>query len=212
MARSPKPPQPTESRKALAKKRIKAHYDTYMPNKKHHRVLIWVVFLVCSTVVALQLLYPPERALPLARITGESVAWQSHEQLAKTLDVKFRKTKLTLTIGNDKSTEVILAKAGAEPNTEQMIEEVSSYPFWQRFIPFSILLNVRNLTVADVYFTDSVLKAFAAEQAGVLSFEPVNARLAIENGALTATAEKHGSAVTPTQVRDSIANATSLLG
>ncbi len=216
MADSPQPPRPKEekrrSRKALAKERFKAHYDTYMPNKKHHRVLVWVVFLACSVTIALQLLYPPDRALPLTRITGQNVAWRSHEQLAEMIDTKFRSTKLKLTIGNDRSVELPLATAGAEPNTEPMIEEVVGYPFWQRFIPFSILLHFNNLTAADVYYTDSVLKAFAEEQAKQLSFAPVNARLAIENGTLTATSEKRGSEVTAKAVRESITQAKPLLG
>ncbi len=200
------------SRKALAKERIKGHYDTYMPNKKHHRVLIWVVFLACSITVALQLLYPPDRALPLTRISNQQVAWHSYEQLAETIDAKFRSTKLKLTIGADRSVEVPLAKAGAEPNTEQMIEQVAGYPFWQRFIPFSILFHFDNLTAADVYYTDSVLKSFAEQQAKVLSFAPVNARLAIENGKLTAVSERRGSEVTITAVRDTIAETEPLLG
>jgi vancomycin resistance protein YoaR len=216
MADSPQPPLPKEekrrSRKALAKERIKVHYDTYMPNKKHHRVLVWVVFFVCSATVALQLLYPPDRALPLTRITGQNVAWRSHEQLAEMINTKFRSTKLKLTIGDDRSVELPLATAGAEPNTEPMIEEVVGYPFWQRFIPFSILLHFNDLTAADVYYTDSVLKAFAEQQAKQLSFAPVNARLAIENGKLTAASEKRGSEVTAKAVRESIARTDPSLG
>lgn len=217
MAERPQPPKPDEpkvrrSRRTLAKERVKAHYDTYMPNKKHHRVLVWVVFLVCSAAIALQLLYPPDRALPLTRITGQSVGWRSHEQLAEMITTKFRSTKLKLTIGSDQSVEVPLASAGAEPNTEPMIERVIDYPFWQRFIPFSILLYFNDLTVADVYYTDSVLKAFAEQQAKQLSFASVNARLAIENGKLTATSEKRGSEVTTGAVHRSIAQASPLLG
>lgn len=194
------------------KTRLKVHYDTYMPNKKHHRVLIWVVFLVCSAIIAAQLLYPPDRALPLTSITGKNVAWLKHDQLAEMIDTKFRDTKLKLTIGADRSLTVSLASMGAEPNTEPMIEELAGYSFWQRFIPFSLFAHTANLTLTDAYFSDEVLKKASEEQAKQLSFEPVNARLAIEEGVLVATSEERGSRVTATDVHAAVSSVKPLLG
>lgn len=208
----PLPAERKKSRRAHVKERVQFHYDTYMPNKKHHRVLIWVVFFVCSTVVALQLLYPPERALPLTRITGQSVAWKTHDQLAETIDTKFQASKLKLTIGSDRSTTVSLASMGAEPNTEDMIEKTIDYPFWQRFIPFSLLAHIDDVQVAEVYFSDEVLQKTSTEQAKRLSFSPVNAKLAIKDGQLIATNEERGSEVTAGNVRSAVAAAAPVLG
>lgn len=200
-----------ESKHARVKRHVKAHYDARMPDKKHHRIIIWVVFLVSSTTIAAQLLYPPDRALPLQRVTGQSVAWQSHDQLAEVLDDLFRQTNVALSVA-DKSVEVPISSAGAELNTEPMINRLVNYPFWQRIIPFSILFHMNNTTEADVYYTDSVLKKMSEGQAKALSFQAVNAQLAIEGGVLVATAEKQGSEVTAAEVQSTIARANVRLG
>ena len=193
------------------RRRLKTRYDRHMPNKKHHRVLIWVVFFVCSGVVAGQLLYPVDRALPLARVAHQRVTWQGHDELAKVLENHFRATTLQLTVG-DKSVELPLASAGAELNTERMIDTLVAYPFWQRFIPFSIVVHTQDITKADVYYTESILKKVSEEQAKKLSFAAVDARLAIENGVLIATAEEQGSEVTSEAVYKAITSASVQLG
>ena len=193
------------------RRRVQARYDRHMPNKKHHRVLVWVVFFVCAGVIAAQLLYPADRALPLVRVAHQRVAWQNHEQLAHVLDEQFRGTTLKLTVG-DMSTELPLASTGAEPNSEQMIDRLITYPFWQRFVPFSILLHTEDIDEVDVYYTDPILKKLSEEQAKKLSFGAVNARLAIEDGELVATAEKEGSETTASDVYEAIAHARPTLG
>src|SRR5690606_14792012 len=113
MAKAPKDTQSTkntiepdvlpsrQSKRARVRKHVKTRYDTYMLNRKRHRIIVWVVFFVCSLTVAAQLLYPPDRALPLTRIMGERVAWQGHDQLAELLDTGFRQTNLKLVVGDD---------------------------------------------------------------------------------------------------------------
>lgn len=198
--------------RAPIKRRIKKRYDRHMPDKKRHRVLIWVVFLLCSTVVALQLLYPPDRALPLTRVKSQYVAWQNHEQLAEVISSQFSETKLRIVVEDGASVELPLATAGAEPNTEPMIKQVVEYPFWQRFIPFSILLHNDNIVLANVYFTVSVLEKTSQKYAQELSFAPVNARLAIEDGKLVATSEERGKRVSAEEVYGAVASITPALG
>ncbi len=197
--------------KELLHGHVKARYDTHMPDQRHHRIIIWVVFFVFAAVIAGQLLYPPDRALPFKRVADESVFWKSHDQLAEIVQGGFQETKLKLVVG-DKSVEMALASAGAELNTEPMIEELVGYPFWQRLIPFSILFHIGTINEADVYYSDSILKKTSEEQARELSFEPINAKLAIENGELIATAEKVGSEVTADEVYAAIAHANIQLG
>ncbi len=194
------------------KKRIKHRYDRHMPNERHHRVLVWSLFFTCAVTVALQLLYPLDRALPLARVAGDDVGWHTHEQLAEAINTSFLESQLELVVDGQTTTQIPLASVGAEPNTEMMIEQVLRYPFWQRFIPFSILVNASAVNQADVYYTSSVLEAASEEQAATLSFEPVNASLAIEDGVLVATAEKRGSSVTADSVYQAIADSNPTLG
>lgn len=183
-----------------------------MPNKKHHRVAIWVVFFVCSATVALQLLYPSDRALPLARITGEPVVWRRYDQLAEQITTSFTATKLRLTTSGGHSAEVSIASTGAEPDVEATIRRAVDYPFLQRFIPFSILFHSSDSTEADVQYTNIVLEEFSRQQAKELSRAPVNAKLAIEDSVLVATAEESGEEVNAKEVQKAIIEARPLLG
>lgn len=206
------PPRRSQSKRARVRKRVKARYDRHMPDKKHHRIIIWVVFFVCSTVIGAQLLYPPDRALPLTYIGGRAVMGKEHEELAELLNTQFQQTTLTLAVDDATTAEVSLAGAGAELNTEPMIETVINYPFWQRFLPFSILFHSQNITHADVYYTDAILKKISSQQAAALSTASVNASLAIQNGKLVATAEKEGRKVTAEAIYEAIAHSKPALG
>jgi len=191
---------------------VSQHYFYYMPNKKHHRVLIWVVFLVTSAIIAAQLLYPLDRALPLARINDTQVGWRNHDEMAKLLVDRFDRTKLKLTIGKDKSVVYPLKLAGSEPNVEAMITKLSDYPLWMRYIPFSVFWHTAYVKTANVSYADAVLKEFSAARSQELSFEPTSARLAIENGVLVATTDKAGSTVSAAQLGKSLKKSPLILG
>lgn len=194
-----KPKHSTDSLHPLHPKRVKhavsRHYFYYMPNKKHHRVLIWVVFLLTSLVIALQLLYPVDRALPLAQINDTRVGWTRDDRLAKMLAERFEATKVKLTIGKDRSKEYQLKLAGAEPDTQAMITKLTDYPLWMRYIPFSFLWQSTRVSSVDVSYADVQLKEFGVQSSNDLSFGPVNARLAITDGKLVTTGDMSSSEV-----------------
>lgn len=202
-------PHPLHPRQVKAS--ISRHYFSYMPNKKHHRILIWVVFLFTSLIIAAQLLYPLDRALPLARINDTSVGWSDHETMAKLLNDQFDATKIKLTIGKDKSVVYPLKLAGSEPNVETMITQLSDYPLWLRYIPFSVFWRVQ-VTQANISYSDAVLKEFSTKASKELSFEPVNARLAIKDGTLVAAADVSGSQVTTAQLNEALRGTSMKLG
>lgn len=198
------------ARKQTAIRKLQAHYHSYMPSKKRHRIILWVVFFVVAIVVALQLAYPVGRGLPLASVAGNSQALAPHETMAKVLTEQFSASRIKLTVG-DKAVTYPLKSAGAELNTEEMINHLSDYPLWQRLIPGSILRPVQ-LKEASVYFTAGKLEKFTAARAKELSFKPKNARLAIKNGKLVATSEVAGSQVQGSAVQGAVGRATFQLG
>src|SRR5690606_9673836 len=107
--------------------------------------------------IAGQMLYPPDKAVLFAWVNERPVGLHAHDDVAKLLTEQFDKTKIKLVVDGGKSVEYSLKAAGAEPNTERMIAELSDYPFWQRFIPFSLLWQVRQVSEVDVYYADPVL-------------------------------------------------------
>lgn len=187
------------------------YYQQVMPARKSHRILIWVAFFSISIIIAVQMLYPVDRAVPFASITGQAVGFEVHEQLARRITEQFDTTKVKV-VAQDKSVEFSLKSAGAEPNTDRIIMQLSDYPFWQRFIPLSLLWQVPKVDNANVYFSTSVLKKFSEEQSKKLSFAPTNARLAFKNETLVATPEIAGSTTTAAQFHDMLVNAELRLG
>jgi len=216
MAAGKKPKRAEAKLHPLHPKRVKGavsrHYYYYMPNKKHHRVLIWVVFLVTSMIIALQLLYPLDRALPLAQINQTRVGWSNHDTMAKMLVERFDKTKIKLTIGKDKAVVYPLKVAGSEPNIEAMITKLSDYPLWLRYIPFSVFWPPAPIKTADISYSSRVLTEFSQARSQELSFEPTSARLAIKDGTLVATTDKAGSTVSADSVRNILKKTSFTLG
>lgn len=170
-------------------------YQQLMPAKKSHHIAVWVAFFVVSAIIAGQMLYPLDRAVPFAMVGDTRVGLRSHDDMAQLLNERFLDTKIRLVAGT-KSSEYTLKSAGAELDTERIIFRLTEYPFWQRFIPFSLLWQLPRASEADVYYTDIVLRQFSEQTGKSLSFGPTNARLAIENGVLKATSEIAGSNVT----------------
>lgn len=187
------------------------YYKTIMPAKKSHRRAVWAAFFVVSGILAIQLLYPLDWAVPFARIGDSRVGFQAHDELAKQFGEKFSKTNVRLR-ANNKVVEYPLKTTGAELNTEKLIEDISEYPFWQRFIPLSLLWQVPHVKYADVYYTDQILKRFSDQQSKKLTFPATNARLAIKDGILVATPEVAGSEVIATEVHKAIGRASVPLG
>lgn len=176
-------------------RKAKHHYYRVMPDKKHHRMLIWVVFFVVSGLIAVQLLYPPDRALPLASIDGKPVAWQQENELMSYAEEQFQASRLKLTIEGGAAQEYRLGAAGAHIEADQMMREAADYPFWQRYIPLSILLPRSHDSHDSLRFTPSVLDAFAETAADALSYEAQDARLHIKDGVLEAHDEVAGRTV-----------------
>lgn len=187
--------------------RVKHHYYRVMPEKKHHRVMIWVVFLSYALVAAGQMLYPLDRALPLARYGGEQVGWLSHDQLADQLNTKFQATKLRLKT-NSRLVEYPVGTAGAELQTEAMIQSVTEYPFWERFIPFSILWQPVQPATQKVAYSSVVLQKFSSEQAKLLTTAPKDAHLAIKKGKLVAQKDVPGQKIDAREIAEIIKKKT----
>ena len=187
------------------------YYRTIMPARRSHRTMIWVAFFAVWAILVGQFLYPLDRAVPFASIGDDRIAYATHDEMAKRLTEKFNATKIKLMVDN-KQVEYPLKSAGAELNTEELIAVLIDYPFWQRFIPLSILWQTPRVEHADVYYADVVLKRFSESRSKELSFAPTNARLAIKDGTLVATPEKKGSDASITQIHKAISTAEPLLG
>ena len=175
--------------------RAKHHYYRVMPNQKRHRILVWVAFLVVSGVVAAQLLYPLDRAVPLAWVDGAHVGWQQEHDVAARASERFQATTLALGVEGGETREYPLATAGAQLEADMMVRALGDYPLWQRYVPFSLLWPRQYSARDSISFAPSVLADFSEQVAGELGYAPEDARLQIKDGALEAHNDKPGRIV-----------------
>ncbi len=169
--------------------------------KRHRRGLLIGLAGVFVVVVAVQLLYPQSKALPLARMGSESIALQTEEVLSAKVHALFQDASLTVQSG-DKQTTAPLAEAGAELKSDLMVNEAIEYPLWQRFIPFSILFRQPDISHLQVDFNQDQLKQYAEKVASQITVAPVDAALTITDGKLVVTESHDGRVVTADIVRE----------
>lgn len=179
--------------------KIKHHYYRRMPDKKHHRILIWVVFSSVVGIIAAQLLYPLDRALPLAKFDGELVGWQKEDALAYKANERFLAAEIQVSAG-DKTVQDKVSHIGGEINVAREVAPLLDYPFWWRFVPGSILFFSHDVTALEVRYADRVLQDFAEDTAKKLSVAPQNAGVTFKDGSLVATDDKPGRSVAASDV------------
>lgn len=204
--------QAADTKKLTPKQRISRHYYAVMPNKKHHRVLVWVVFLLIVGTIAAQMLYPLNRAVPFASLAGRPVGFTPELQLAEQIAGAFPDAKIRLQAGTKTTEEIALVKAGAEQNADAMVRMLTDYPFWQRFVPGSILWQRPNVADWKLDYATVQLSKFAQQQAAILTHDPINAGVAIKDGVLMATADQPGIKVVAEDISKAIINAAPKYG
>lgn len=177
-----------------AKQKFKHHYFRVMPNKRWHRTTIWTVFWIVSAVILLQLIYPPDRVLPTATLMGEPRAWTAEAELVAEIQRMFDQTRVKL-VTDDKSIEVPIKNLGAMPEASNISHQVTEYPFWQRYVPLSILLRQPNIDQVTLSYTNTVSQQACKDYARQLTTEPVNARIGIEGNQLIADDDRPGQVV-----------------
>lgn len=178
---------------------------------KRRRVVFLALGSIAAAIITFQLVYPYDRGLPLATVAGQPVPLATHETLAKVVTEKFNTTRIKLAVGS-KSVEFDLKKAGAEPNTELMIEQLSGYPLWLRLLPGSVLYKPAQVSLADVYYTQKPFQDFVEAKTKELNFPPQNARLSIKDGTISADEAIEGSEVKAATVLTTISKADIRLG
>lgn len=187
-------------------------YRRHMPPKRWQRVAIWCAAGVFAVVIVFQLVWPADRGLPLARVGNQVLSLASFDEMASVIVDQFDKSSIELKVGDDKTIAVKLKDAGAEPNTEKMIERLRDYPWWARLIPGSILLQPAQVEDVDVYFAYQKFKTFTDNAAKELTFAAQNARLKIEDGQIVTTEAVASSTITGDELQAILSEAQLAIG
>ena len=173
------------------------------PHVRKVKRLAVIQAAILLLVLCVQLLYPYESAVPLAKVGGEWVALHKQNDLSSQFQQQFERTNVELKTGS-RAIVTPLTKLGASVNAERMSEQLVAYPLWQRFIPFSLLFKWPQVSTLDVSFDGQQVTKVTTDVAAQLSSEPVDATLAIKNGQLEVTPAQNGYHVSASEVRNAL--------
>ncbi len=92
----------------------------------------------------------------------------------------FDDTTMRLTAGG-KSVDVGLGALGAEPQVASVVTDLTAYPFWQRYVPLSILWP-RFVDATTLTYANAISQPECQLRAAELSYDAVNASVQLKDG------------------------------
>ena len=167
--------------------------------------MFWVAFLLYALVVAVQLQYPMDRAVPFARLGSERVGYQTYDQIAVDVNNYYLSARGSLRLDDERQVSFALTDIGAQPDIDKTANFLTDYPLWSRLIPFSFVFLQPHAVTTDMIIEPTQLEAFATKQAAVLTTRPQDAGLTIKDGKLVATKDMPGATVDPEKLRATLA-------
>jgi beta-lactamase class A len=157
-----------------------------------HPRLFWGLLATLVLILAVQLLYPGDRALPFSRLGGDMVGLSSHQDVAKNLQSDYSKTSVTTTIRGKKVTTP-LAETGITTYNKQILSGLSTYEWYWRIVPLSIVVKGALTDQPVVTRTDDArFSMFAIERAKECKVEPKNAGVVVKDGEVQLDPAKDG--------------------
>lgn len=135
-----------------------------------------VLLVVASLFVVGQLLYPADRALPLARLqTNGYVGFSQREKVLTILQDFDRRIVSVHTHNKDLTTSYV--DLGIRINIDNTFAEISNYSLSQRLIPFSILFAGNKTFQIDRSLDQSQLELFVKDVVAERDKVPVDAEI-----------------------------------
>lgn len=163
---------------------------------RRHWSVVAVVGGVLLVVFLIQFSYPRDRMLPFARLGGEPLGSRSQAETVQLVIDRYTNVPLTLNVSgpikpvSDKTTA---ARAGLAPDTGRIVDELKSYPWWQRLVPFSLLAKGLTKDQAVVTRVDEVRFAeYAKERVVACAVAPKNAAVTVTGGKVSLDPAKDG--------------------
>ncbi len=158
----------------------------------HRQLLLKFGIGLCLVVAGLQLTYPSDRALPFARVNGESVGFMTHEKLEQKLASEYMTGDAVLNIRGKKTPEKLVS-TGINPNTDHVAKKVSEYPWYLRVVPLSIFFKgaLTNQPVA-IALDDEKFAQFATERQKECLVPAKDAGLVVAGDAVVLDPSKDG--------------------
>lgn len=144
--------------------------------------------------ICVQLLYPYDRALPLATVGSVRAGFSTRSDLARIFQEQFEQSRIELKSG-ERAVSVPIATLGMSLDSDQMASQLTTYSLVLRFVPFSLVLYQPHLAGFDTSIDGKRLAAQSEDIAKQLSYDPTDAALSLKDGKLIVGAAHDGRQV-----------------
>lgn len=162
--------------------------------KKPRTVLITCAVLLL--VIIGQFFYPTDRLLPFTRLDDQSVSSMNEREITQLLVDKYSNVPIVLDINGAAKHYTVketTSIAGVSPDNEKIFNGLTSYPWWQRLVPFSALFvgALKNQAIV-VDLDDARFSDYAKARLADCRVNPKNAGVMVKNNDVVLSSAKDG--------------------
>ncbi|MGB4967736.1 MAG: serine hydrolase [Candidatus Saccharimonadales bacterium] len=176
---------------------------------RRHPKRMTAIVAVWLGIVILQFAYGADRALPLARMGESSVGFKSQQSVATVLADQYSRAPLELSMKQKKTVKTNLAAAGLKPDTEKIMAGLTSYPWWLRLVPGSIVATGALTTQPIVLSEDKQkLQEFIVQTVAACEIKPVDASVAVQGGTVELVSARDGQTCDEKKLRTQLLSQT----
>jgi len=184
--------------------------DDSHPHKKRVKVIRWVLLAMVGllvVVIALQLLFPTDRALPLTKVADVEIGGLTKREAVEKLFGVYGSAELTVTV-DGKTIKTTTGKAGVLVDFQKAADAASRYPWWQRLVPFSILYKSQVINAKpELAFDEQLMKQFTKTVQEKCSKPVREASVAITDGKPTLQPGLDGKTCSEEAIRKGLVSA-----
>ncbi|TAH35739.1 serine hydrolase [Candidatus Saccharibacteria bacterium] len=146
---------------------------------------------VLGVVIALQLIFPYDRAFFGASVDGQSVALKTEQEITQLVGERYL-SAIVVTVQPD--TRTSFADVGVRVDSPTTARQVVAYPVWQRLIPFSSLTRgLSGETSSQVKYAGLSVEQWAADIEKKCALAAKDASVAIQDGKLAVVPSAKGA-------------------
>jgi beta-lactamase class A len=159
-------------------------------------------------VIIGQFFYPGDRLLPFTRLDGKRVSSMNEKEITQLLVDTYSNVPLSLKINGEAKQVTVSEKtavAGVSPDNEKIFDGLTSYPWWQRLVPFSMLFigALKNQAIV-VELDDARFSDYAKARLADCKVAPKNASVTVKNSEAALNSAKNGQQCVEKDIRQAI--------
>ncbi len=178
-------------------------------NNRRALIVSGLVLILLSSVIY-QLTYPDNKMLPRTTVAGQSLAGGSQADFAVAVSQQLARSSIKL-IDGDFSHIIDFAEITPPLMSNESVHS-PQYPTWQKFIPFSLWLQSRDVTKFSVAADNQQIRAVLQDVALRRRRSPANAGVVIRDGAVEISPALSGRELDVTKTMSCLSKQELVLG